>query len=192
MSGIDCSTQTLNQQYTEPFLAIVLDPIRTCCSGKVELGAYRTYPQSYIPPKKKMYKYVVPINKSLDFGAHAKKYYSLETSLFKSHHDSNLLVALWNTCWINTLSLACIQTNHDYASKQIFDVTQKLEEGEELRVRRGRTCTVVVPDLATSCPNDMSHALHVTHDAIRLSSERIKGTAAFTLKELLFNKTPKL
>ena len=26
MSGIDCSTQMLNQQFTEPFLAIIIDP----------------------------------------------------------------------------------------------------------------------------------------------------------------------
>ena len=47
MSGIDCSTQMLNQQYTEPFLAIVIDPVRTCAAGKVEIGAFRTYPQGY-------------------------------------------------------------------------------------------------------------------------------------------------
>lgn len=34
MSGIDCSTQMLNQQYTEPFLAIVIDPVRTCAAGR--------------------------------------------------------------------------------------------------------------------------------------------------------------
>ena len=29
LSGIDCSTQMTNQQYQEPFLAIVVDPVRT-------------------------------------------------------------------------------------------------------------------------------------------------------------------
>lgn len=47
LSGIDCSTQMTNQQYQEPFLAIVVDPVRTMASGKVEIGAFRTYPEGY-------------------------------------------------------------------------------------------------------------------------------------------------
>ena len=35
MSGIDCSTQMLNQQYQEPFLAIIIDPIRTVAAGRL-------------------------------------------------------------------------------------------------------------------------------------------------------------
>ena len=37
MSGIDCNTQMLNQQYQEPFLAIVIDPIRTAAAGEHSL-----------------------------------------------------------------------------------------------------------------------------------------------------------
>ena len=42
--------QMLNQQYQEPWLAIVVDPTRTASTGKVEIGAFRTYPQGYKPP----------------------------------------------------------------------------------------------------------------------------------------------
>ena len=45
LSGIDCSTQMIQQQYQEPFLAIVVDPHRTIAAGKVEIGAFRTYPE---------------------------------------------------------------------------------------------------------------------------------------------------
>ncbi len=45
LSGIDCSTQMMQQQYQDPFLAIVVDPHRTIASGKVEIGAFRTYPE---------------------------------------------------------------------------------------------------------------------------------------------------
>ncbi|CAG0908218.1 unnamed protein product, partial [Cyprideis torosa] len=44
LSGIDVSTQMLNQNYQEPFVAIVVDPVRTTSAGKVSLGAFRTYP----------------------------------------------------------------------------------------------------------------------------------------------------
>ena len=41
----------LNQQYQEPWLAIVVDPVRTASTGKVEIGAFRTYPQGFKPPE---------------------------------------------------------------------------------------------------------------------------------------------
>ena len=60
----------LNQQYTEPFLAIVIDPVRTCAAGKVEIGAFRTYPQGYKPPDESQSKYqTIPLNKIEDLGA---------------------------------------------------------------------------------------------------------------------------
>jgi COP9 signalosome complex subunit 5 len=35
----------LNQNFQEPFVAIVIDPDRTISAGKVCLGAFRTYPK---------------------------------------------------------------------------------------------------------------------------------------------------
>lgn len=48
LSGIDVGTQTLYQKHQEPFIAIVIDPKRTMAAGKVELGCFRTYPDSYV------------------------------------------------------------------------------------------------------------------------------------------------
>ncbi len=45
LSGIDVGTQMTNQQFQEPWVAIVVDPIRTISAGKVSLGAFRTYPK---------------------------------------------------------------------------------------------------------------------------------------------------
>merc|ERR1712130_570916 len=50
LSGIDVSTQKLHQQYEEPFVAIVVDPVRTMSSGKINIGAFRAYPNGYKPP----------------------------------------------------------------------------------------------------------------------------------------------
>jgi hypothetical protein len=41
LSGIDVSTQMLNQNFQDPFVAIVVDPVRTISAGKVNLGAFR-------------------------------------------------------------------------------------------------------------------------------------------------------
>lgn len=51
LSGIDVSTQMLNQNFQEPFVAIVVDPVRTVSAGKVCLGAFRTYPKGNITLK---------------------------------------------------------------------------------------------------------------------------------------------
>lgn len=48
----------------DPFLAIVVDPMRTMAAGKVELGAFRTYPESYTPPDEGPSEYqTIPMDK---------------------------------------------------------------------------------------------------------------------------------
>lgn len=74
LSGIDVSTQMLNQQFQEPFLAVVIDPTRTVSAGKVEIGAFRTYPEGYKPPDDPISEYqTIPLNKIEDFGVHCKQ-----------------------------------------------------------------------------------------------------------------------
>lgn len=51
LSGIDVQTESLHQQVEDPYLAIVVDPIKTISSGKVEIGCFRTYPEDYNPPE---------------------------------------------------------------------------------------------------------------------------------------------
>ncbi|KAH6922442.1 hypothetical protein HPB50_013615 [Hyalomma asiaticum] len=89
LSGIDVSTQMLNQQFQEPFVAIV----------------------GYKPPDEGPAEYqTIPLNKIEDFGVHCKQYYSLEVSYFKSSLDRRLLDSLWNKYWVNTLS--SVQSTH--------------------------------------------------------------------------------
>lgn len=58
----------------EPFLAVVVDPVRTMASGKVEIGAFRTYPEGYKPPDEGPSEYqTIPLSKIEDFGVHAKQ-----------------------------------------------------------------------------------------------------------------------
>ena len=74
LSGIDVSTQMLNQQFQEPWLAIVIDPKRTISSGKVEIQAFRTYPEGYKLPDEPPSEYqTIPLNKIEDFGVHCKQ-----------------------------------------------------------------------------------------------------------------------
>ncbi|CAL5377469.1 unnamed protein product [Camellia sinensis] len=131
LSGIDVSTQMLNQQFQEPFLAVVIDPTRTVSAGKVEIGAFRTYPEGYKPPDEPVSEYqTIPLNKIEDFGVHCKQYYSLDITYFKSSLDCHLLDLLWNKYWVNTLSSSPLLGNKDYVAGQISDLAEKLEQAE--------------------------------------------------------------
>ncbi|KMU75635.1 COP9 signalosome complex subunit 5 [Coccidioides immitis RMSCC 3703] len=82
LSGIDVSTQDTQQTYNDPFVAVVIDPDRTISAGKVEIGAFRTYPKDYQPSRAEHdddgYQ-SIPLHKVEDFGAHAS-----QTTLSKS------------------------------------------------------------------------------------------------------------
>ena len=111
LSGIDVRTEQIHQQVEDPYLAIVIDPIRTISSGKVEIGCFRTYPEGYTPPDVETSGYQhIPLEKIEDFGVHYKCYYTLEHSFFKSSMDSYILNLLWNKYWAQTLSSSSLLT----------------------------------------------------------------------------------
>jgi COP9 signalosome complex subunit 5 len=103
LSGIDVDTQMQNQQYQDPFVAIVVDPTRTISAGKVNIGAFRTYPKGHKAESEAIEYQPIPLNKIEDFGVHCKQYYPLEVSFFKSSLDKRLLEHLWNRYWVSTL-----------------------------------------------------------------------------------------
>jgi COP9 signalosome complex subunit 5 len=133
LSGIDVETQSLQQTWNEPFLAVVIDPDRTINAGKVEIGAFRTFPANHKPSESVSGVtedgfQAVPLAKAAEFGAHADRYYSLEISHFKSTLDTHLLQLLWHKYWVQTLSQSPLFTNRDYGNKQILDLSSKIKE----------------------------------------------------------------
>ena len=130
LSGIDVATQDLHQEHEDyPWLAIVVDPKRTMSAGKVEIGAFRTYPKHYTPPETTEQEWQpIPQDKIEDFGTHHSQYYSLEVSYFKSSADSVLLDLLWEKYWVNTLSSSSLLVNRVYSAGQMADFARKLEE----------------------------------------------------------------
>lgn len=121
LSGIDVSTQMLQQQFQEPFVAVVIDPVRTISAGKVCLGAFRTYPKGYKPPDEGPEEYQsIPLSKIEDFGVHCKQYYSMEVSYFKSSLDDHLLKSLWDKYWVNTLSSSSLITVSRFAKTDCY------------------------------------------------------------------------
>jgi COP9 signalosome complex subunit 5 len=185
LSGIDVSTQMLNQNYQEPFVAIVIDPVRTISAGKVCLGAFRTYPKGYKPPNEEPSEYqTIPLNKIEDFGVHCKSYYSLDVTYFKSSLDRRLLDSLWNKYWVNTLSSTSLLTNADYTTGQIFDLSEKLEQSENSLGRSGGIMLGTDP-LEKKGEDKLSKA---TKDSCKTTIEVIHGLMTQIIKNGLFNQ----
>eukprot|EP00055_Hartaetosiga_balthica_P009294 m.36628 g.36628 ORF g.36628 m.36628 type:complete len:350 (-) comp6689_c1_seq1:4244-5293(-) len=130
LSGIDVNTQLSNQQLQDPWLAIVVDPVRTAASSRVEIGAFRCFPKGHLIQNagdNDGYQ-SIPLDKIEDFGVHANAYYSLEVSFFKSSLQNLMLESLWSKYWVNTLSSSSMANGDEYESKQICDISQKVKK----------------------------------------------------------------
>ncbi|KAG6845141.1 hypothetical protein H0H87_000377 [Tephrocybe sp. NHM501043] len=131
LSGIDVNTQIINQKFQDPWVAVVIDPNRTISAGKVDIGAFRTYPEGYTPPNVSASEYQsIPLNKIEDFGVHANQYYQVDVEIFKSSLDNELLAMLWNKYWVNTLSSSPLISNRAYSVSQLSDLHQKLSKAQ--------------------------------------------------------------
>lgn len=172
----------LNQNYQEPFVAIVIDPVRTVSSGKVNIGAFRTYPKGYKPPNEEPSEYqTIPLNKIEDFGVHCKQYYQLDITYFKSSMDRKILDSLWNKYWVNTLGSSGLLSNAEYTTGQIFDLSEKLEQSES-SLNRG-----YFPSTEAGDKRAEDKLTKATRDCCRTSIELIHGLMTQIAKDKLFN-----
>lgn len=205
LSGIDVSTQSM-QQMSDPFVAVVIDPDRTISAGKVEIGAFRTYPDGYTAPKESSeddeYQ-SIPLNKVEDFGAHASQYYSLEVSHFKSTLDTQLLSLLWNKYWVATLSQSPLFTTRDYGSKQIMDLSQKVKRaaktigsggggggGMGASGLLGGALDGGAAGGGRNIPVKDQQISKVIRDGNRIVAEEVSGLVAADIKKGLFQNIP--
>jgi COP9 signalosome complex subunit 5 len=187
LSGIDVSTQMTQQQFQDPFLAVVIDPDRTISAGKVEIGAFRTFPEEYksrADSSEDEYQ-SIPLAKVEDFGAHSSRYYSLEVSHFKSSLDTQLLEMLWNKYWVSTLSQSPLFTNRDYTTKQIMDLSQKMKDADNTLGSRARNGP---SPMSIRSEADKDGILEkIVKDSNKIAGEEISGLMSGVIKEKLFS-----
>ncbi|GAB7357946.1 hypothetical protein MBLNU230_g0113t1 [Neophaeotheca triangularis] len=190
LSGIDVSTQALQQSFQDPFLAVVIDPDRTISAGKVEIGAFRTYPDGYKPEgqsSEDVGMAAVPLAKAADFGAHANRYYSLEVSHYKSTLDSKLIEALWNKYWVQTLSSSPLFTNREYSTKQIQDLAGKMNQAQESNKQRTGLGNMGPLSMGKKSTGGKDEAMSkVVTTAEKIANEERMGLVAAMVKEKLF------
>jgi COP9 signalosome complex subunit 5 len=187
LSGIDVNTQKTQQQFQDPFVAVVIDPDRTVSAGKVEIGAFRTFPEQYVQDREKSKStkdsgedgfQSIPLGKIEDFGAHANHYYSLDVSHFKSSLDTKLLEALWNKYWVGTLAASPLFSNREYGTSQIQDLARKLQQAN-VTLKRGFK--------AAPGSEGKSHLSELGAASGKISREEEMGLLAAQVKEKVFN-----
>ncbi|GHJ86084.1 hypothetical protein NliqN6_2486 [Naganishia liquefaciens] len=196
LSGIDVNTQLTNQKFSDPYLAVVIDPNRTVSAGKVEIGAFRCYPEGYTPPTASASEYQpIPLDKVEDFGVHANAYYQLEISIFKSSLDTQLLNTLWNKYWVNTLSQSPLISSRSYAISQLNDLSAKLGQAQAA-LKRGGTADSTTTTISKKAGENGkpgtweerdSAIRKAAKDGVRISAESQHGLIAQVLKDRLFN-----
>ncbi|KAJ8584620.1 Mov34-domain-containing protein [Rhizopogon salebrosus TDB-379] len=199
LSGIDVDTQMNNQQFQDPFVAVVIDPNRTISAGKVDIGAFRTYPSNYTPPNVSASEYQsIPLSKIEDFGVHANQYYPLDVQVFKSSLDTELLGLLWNKYWVNTLSQSPLISNRAYAVSQIVDLHQKLSKAQaSVSTTRAPIPTLKGQDeKVTSAPKkeekkkDDNQLAKGVKDSTKIAAEAQHGLISQVLKDIIFSSRP--
>ncbi|ODV96715.1 hypothetical protein PACTADRAFT_20899, partial [Pachysolen tannophilus NRRL Y-2460] len=134
LSGIDVATQSLNQQFQDPYLAVVIDPERTMANKRVEIGAFRTYPENSNnnanndnDKNNNPRRGSVPLSKLNDFGVHHDRYYSLDVKFFKSDIDSKFMSNLYdNKYWSSELLNKETNEMYEKEVEAILDISAKL------------------------------------------------------------------
>merc|ERR1712008_61006 len=171
LSGTDVQTQMTYQSHQEPFLAVVVDPIRTCAAGKVEIGAFRTYPEGYNPPDETPSEYQsIPLDKIEDFGVHAKRYYQLPIEIYKNS--------------IDTLSSSPLLHNRSFTNKMVQDCVQKLEQIDTAAVSQFRFRMVMHEPKKRKDENPLGK---VSVDAAKMAGEQVQGLTSQVVKFAMFN-----
>ncbi|CAL1708983.1 unnamed protein product [Somion occarium] len=197
LSGIDVTTQFTNQKFQDPFVAVVIDPNRTISAGKVDIGAFRTYPENYTPPDAAASEYQsIPLSKIEDFGVHANQYYPLEVQIFKSSLDNELLGLLWNKYWINTLSQSALISNRAYAVSQLNDLQQKLAKAQSSVSSTRAPIPLPKDDIKSKMlkeekkKEEANQLAKSVKDGAKIATEAQHGLIAQVLKDILFSSRP--
>lgn len=133
LSRIDIGTQAQNQTYQDPFLAIVIDPLKTLSSRRLEIGAFRTLPsasEGIANPQSEK-------RGSREDGFFSSLYYQLDLSFFRTKLDENLNELIWENPW--TTTLAGTLQDHSATSSQIAITCSRLKKELARRLGQGET-----------------------------------------------------
>lgn len=155
LSGIDVNTQKINQQYQDPFLAVVIDPHETIKSDQVSIGGFRTYPEEFSGRNRSQSQRSIPLEKVEEYGVHAHEYYEVGTSFFKTTGDEFVLQVIRNNHWADCLTRESSDTAKDsIVIREIEQVAQKVRHAMKKRDEDSRTSEIMMSGNRTRTTTD--------------------------------------
>lgn len=194
LSGIDVNTQQLNQAHQDPWVALVVDPVQSVASGKLEIRAFRTLPESASPSAGSsssrttgMDTSSIPADKVQELGVHFHKYYELPIRLFRSKNDATQLDSLWSKYWVNVLAASPLAGRHVhlFTAKQISSLATKMKRDDNSRI--SGTAAVAGSSGGVIGRNDDSHLLPLwVQNANAVGSEHLQSLFMESVKSRLF------
>lgn len=164
LSGIDVTTQVTSQKFQDPWIAIVVDPLRTVETSSLDIGAFRTYPEGYRISSSSA------DDKLSDYGAHSDKYYSLNISYFASANDIQILNMLNSRQWMDGIRSGIeITSRCNCIANDICTEIQRSSDrlgGQPFNTRDNRDKTLIDKSMkqlstdANEITNEMERMLH--------------------------------
>ncbi|TMW68792.1 hypothetical protein Poli38472_006260 [Pythium oligandrum] len=199
LSATDVSTQLQWQRSEDPngnpWLAVVLDPLRSLAKKRPEMGAFRVYPPEYTAPVNETPDGTIVTDETTRmerWGSCWNRYYTLEVDYFMSSLGSQIVNILSEEfLWMRTLSSNTMQEreNRDRFSERIQLLANKLDGCESHLAPRGRNARIgdyYVPEKQNK-ESEESALDKITQAANELAIEHSHGQELQLAKKALFN-----
>ncbi|KAJ9466499.1 COP9 signalosome complex subunit 5 [Diplonema papillatum] len=192
LSKMDCTGQRRYQQYSDPFVAVVIDPVRTISTGKVEIKAFRTLPENQVADA------ALPSeatssgtnDKIEELGVYAHWYYELPIEVFKSSADEEALRLLWGKFWSSTLASSPLLTNRFFIDRQIFSLEKQLaQSASDVGRQKDRSGAGSSGSRTVGEPAEPTQLQKTGKASDHLSGEVLHGLLGVVVKDAVFNLT---
>lgn len=146
MSATDCNTQRLSQPHIDPWVALVIDPVKSLVTGAVDFGVFRVNMevpaargQAAAAPTAQSTAMAdnadMPLSKIAEYGSCFREYYKLDVTVFRSEGDAKLLELLWSQYCIAALSGSPLVSNRHFIDGRLETNLKRIEAAEDKLIR---------------------------------------------------------
>mmetsp|Transcript_28606 Transcript_28606/g.37471 ORF Transcript_28606/g.37471 Transcript_28606/m.37471 type:complete len:386 (-) Transcript_28606:401-1558(-) len=198
LSSTDVSTQLQWQRaedpHGNPWLAIVIDPLRSLAKGKPEFGAYRVYPPEFTAPLNETPdgKIVTDDTSRVErWGSCWNRYYCLEIDYFMSSLASDVMGVLTeNFLWMHTLASTPMleRETRERFSERIDTVSDRLQQfGSTLRGPMSRGHMGASAAAREVNAKEESALSKSAQGGCELAVEHVQGQTTQVLKDIIFS-----
>lgn len=99
-------------------------------TGRVDIGAFRTYPTDFRAEAPMSQHTGLPTYKAEEYGAHADRYYPLAVELFTTSADRPLFSLLWNEYWVHTLCASPSPLQQTLSLQHTHELVARLRQAQ--------------------------------------------------------------